>query len=168
MIKQLVQLVMPKQLSVIGAAFAIGSFIYGVAENKKRERDIAGAQEAQAQTDSAIRGEQAGRERRGQVRKANILRAQSEAVQFSQSGQAGDSGGVGSAISANLNRNFGAVNFALGSGAASSSARSNVLNAGRQSTFGIINQQAQPLIFGNIDKIDTAFESAFSSKSGTS
>ena len=170
MIKQLVQLVMPKQLGFgFGAAFAIGSFAFNVLEGKKRRSDVIEAQDIQTETERAVRAEQAGRGRRKQIRQSNILQAQAEAIQFSQAGQVagGTSGGVSSAIQANLGRNLSSINFAQASGSALSRARSDVLNAGRPSTLGLVNQQLQPLLFSNIDKLDTFFESAFSSTSGT-
>ena len=166
MIKQLVQLVMPKALSITSfAAFAVASFIFGVTESKRQERKIVRAQDEQRDVETGIREEQAVRERRKQARLANIQQAQAESIQLSQSGQVagGDSGGVGASISGNLGRNLDAINFSLASGSSISAARTGVANAGRPSTFGLVNQQVQPLLFSNIDKLDTFFESAFTS-----
>jgi len=166
MIKQLIQLIMPKKLSVTPfAAFAVASFVFGVTENKRRERKVETAQSQQRDIETGVREEQAVRERRKQSRLFNIQQAQAEAAQLSQSGEVagGRSGGVGASISNNLGRNLSSINFALDTGSSLSAARSGVLNAGSPSTLGLVNTQLQPLLFGNIDKLDTFFESTFNS-----
>ena len=166
MIRQLVQLVMPPVLGFSPAlGFAIASFAIGIIQNEKQSRKIEAAQSQQRDVEKGIRNEQAGRERRKQTRLANIQQAQAEALQLSQPGEGagGRSGGVGASISNNLGRNLSSINFALDTGSSLSAARSNVANAGRPSTASLINQQLQPLLFSNIDKLDTFFESAFTS-----
>ena len=167
MIKLILQLVMPQQLSFFAEAFAVATFAFGVSERRQTRKRVESAQERQEDIEIGIQTEQSGRERRRQVRQSNILQAQAEALQFSQTAQVGGGTGVASAVSANLSRNLGDISFGLQSSKMLTSARTDVARAGRQSDLGVAATQLQPLIFSNIDTLNTFFDSAFSSDTGT-
>lgn len=162
MIKQLVELVMPKQLNWIGAAIAIGSAVYGAVDANKRAGEQDEANAALSVAEKAARNEQAVRERRKQVRTAHTLGAQATAIQLaSGSGVSSDTNVAGAQadISANLDSNLAAMNASIGAANSISTARTNVLNAGRPSNFSVLNQSLQPALFSNIDNINSLFSS---------
>jgi len=163
MINQLVRLILPKQLGIeFGTALAVTSFVSSIAGSRSSRKRQQAAQAEQRRVEERIRREQAVRERKRQVRTANILTAQAEAVKFaSGSGRAGDTdiAGARAGVSSNLSRNILDINTSLSQGSALSAAQEGVANAGRGSTLDIFNQQLQPLIFGNIDKLNSLFSS---------
>lgn len=154
----------------VGAAFAVASFGYGVFSGSRSKRKIREAQRKERRIQEFIRREQAVRERNKQIRTANILTSQTEARQFATEGGGLASSaltGVRAGVAANLSRNIGDISTSLAQGSALTAAQEGVSAAGRPSTFDIFAQQAQPLIFGNIDRLDQFFETAFSSDTGT-
>ena len=153
-----------------GLAFAGASFVYGVVSGKEREKDTKAAQDEKRATQDAIRKEQAVRERKKQARTGSVLAAQSQAIQLAQgSGASSDTNisGALASVDADVARNLSAINFSLSSGAATGRAQQDIFNAARPATSQIVNQQLQPAIFSNIDKLDEFFKSSFGSDSGT-
>jgi hypothetical protein len=160
MIKLIMQLVLPKQLSFLGTALAIGTTAYSIYDADRREDEMAGANAALTKAERAVRNEQAVRERKKQQRTANILSSQAQAIQLATgSGIGSDTNiaGVQADISANLDSNLAAMNASIGGANMISTARTNVANAGRPSLFSTINTTLQPAIFSNIDKMNNLF-----------
>lgn len=141
-----------------GIALAIASTLYSIKESRDNQKEVKAAQERQEDVEKGVQEEQATRERRKQIRQSMLERSRVANLAGAQ-GRGGASGNTDianayAAVDANLGRNLGTINATLSGQNAISSARSNVFNAGRPSTFGLINQTLQPFIFSNIDAID--------------
>ena len=153
-----------------GLAFAGATFAYNVVSGRQREKKISSAQAEQRRIEEKIRQEQAVRERRKLLRTSTILRSQIEAKSLAQTETAGFGTnvlGTQADVAGSLGRGLSDISTSLAQGSALAAAQEGVFEAARPSTLDIFAQQAQPLIFSNIDRLDTFFESAFSSKTGT-
>ena len=156
MIKQLLQLVMPKQLSIIGfgTAMALGGTAMSIAGSIGKDKKIAEAQEKQNILEKGIQKEQGVRERLRQQRTARINASQAEAAQVAGGGSSGANTAqatIQSDLAFNLNQ--GAFNTATGN--AISAAKQNTMNAGQPSTLDNINSAVSPLIMGNVAALNT-------------
>ncbi len=140
MIKQLVNLVMPKPLTFLATALALGSTAYSIFDSGQREDEINDAQNKKSASDRLIRQEQAGRARRKQIRDAQVAQAQSENVANS-SGNAATSGAINavSAVQTSTADNLGEINTGLATGNINAVLTDQIKNAGRPSDFSLFN-----------------------------
>jgi len=159
MIKQLVQLVMPKQLGIVGTALAVGSTALKLIGSRKREDEINEAQQRKEASDRIVRREQAGRIRRSQVKQGQQAIAQAEASKVAGGG--GPSSGASNAVAqvqGNVATNLGNLNTDLATGDLNASLNANIQNAGRKGDFEIFNDIINPgLQLGLSNEISKAF-----------
>lgn len=114
----------------------IGLTGINIIEQKKRARDISRAQEKQTQIESAIRGEEARKARREQIRAARIKQSQIENI-AANAGQTESSAAIATtgSLQTKLGTNIGNINEALASSGLLSRARQDVLNASQPSNL---------------------------------
>ncbi len=161
MIKQLVNLVMPKQLGAIGTIAALSALSTGVKVfgSKRREDEINEAQQKKEASDRIIRAEQAGRIRRRQIKQGQIANSQIEAAALA-GGSPGSSGQTNatSAVQSNVATNISDLNTGLATGNINASLNANISNAGKKTDFEIFNDIASPALnIGLGNQISKAF-----------
>lgn len=163
MIKQLIQLVMPKQLGFIGLGTALTLGVTGakVAGSRRRDKDINSAQSAQQNIERKIRAEQGTRARREVLRTSRMQASQAEALALASGGN-GSSGATTAqaSINADTANNLDTINFQEVGGNQLDIAKQNTANAGKPNGFENFTTAVSPLIVGNEARINNAGSAA--------
>lgn len=156
MIKQLVRLVMPKQLSFFGTALAVGSAALSLKGNSDKRKKQNEAISERKRVDQAVRKEQNTRSRINLMRNARIAGSQVEAQNLAGGGTGDSSGSINALnqIRATTDTGFGNLNTANSTAELIANAKQKSIEAGQDSDITAINKAVQPLIMNNVGSLN--------------